>query len=110
MTEEQMERLAAVGLTAEDAEITPFNIQDYLQTEEDQLCYLQAALEEDDNAFLQTALGDIAKARGMTDIAEITGMSRTSLYKALSENAHPRFSTIRKIIDALGYQITLTHK
>ena len=110
MTEEQMERLAAVGLTAEDAEITPFNIQDYLQTEEDQLFYLQAALEEDDNAFLQTALGDIAKARGMTDIAEITGMSRTSLYKALSENAHPRFSTIRKIIDALGYQITLTHK
>lgn len=110
MTPERIAELASVGLTPEDCELHPFNIQDYLKTEEEQRLYLQAALAENDNAFLQTALGDIAKARGMTELAKELGIGRSSLYKALSAKGNPQFATIRKVIEALGFELTITAK
>ena len=67
--------------------------------------YLNAVLEEGNDAEIVTAIGHIAKAIGMTKIAEETGMSRPSLYKALSEGAKPQFSTIMKVLKAVGVQI-----
>jgi probable addiction module antidote protein len=67
--------------------------------------YLNAVLEEGDEAEIVTAIGHIAKAIGMTKIAEKTGMSRPSLYKAFSEGAKPQFSTIMKVLKALGGQL-----
>ena len=67
--------------------------------------YLNAVLEEGNDAEIVTAIGHIAKAIGMTKIAEETGMSRPSLYKALSEGAKPQFSTIMKVLKAVGGQI-----
>ncbi|MFV0530444.1 MAG: addiction module antidote protein [Flavobacteriales bacterium] len=67
--------------------------------------YLNSVLEEGDNDDVIVALGHIAKAIGMTKIAEETGMSRPSLYKALSDGAKPQFSTIMKVLKAVGGQI-----
>lgn len=92
------------------SELKRFNIQDHLKTKEDQRLYLQAALAENDSAFLQTALGDIAKARGMGELADAVGVSRTSLYKSLSKDGNPRFDTVRKIIEALGFELTISSR
>jgi probable addiction module antidote protein len=86
---------------------TPFDVADYLKTPEDMAAYLQACFEEapDDAAFIAGALGDIARAKGMTEVARKTGMSRESLYKALSGNRAPGFDTILKVTAALGLRI-----
>ncbi len=86
-------------------ETAKFDIADYLDNNEMITEYLNAVLEERDDAKLVTAIGHIAKAIGMTKIAEKTGMSRPSLYKALSEVAKPQFSTILKVLKAIGAQI-----
>lgn len=78
---------------------------EYLKTEEDMAAYLEAALEENDPTLVSAALGDIAKAKGMTDIAKKTGLGRESLYKALSQEGNPEFSTVMKIISALGLKL-----
>ena len=78
---------------------------EYLKTEEDMVAYLEAALEENDPTLVSAALGDIAKAKGMTDIAKKTGLGRESLYKALSQEGNPEFSTIMKVISALGLKL-----
>ena len=78
---------------------------EYLKTEEDMAAYLEAALEENDPTLVSAALGDIAKAKGMTDIAKKTGLGRESLYKALSQEGNPEFSTIMKVISALGLKL-----
>lgn len=79
----------------------------YLKTEEDMLAYFEACLEEggDDAAFIAKALGNIAKARGMTQLARDTGLGRESLYKALSGEGNPSFATILKVTRALGLQL-----
>jgi probable addiction module antidote protein len=82
-----------------------FEIADYLDSKEMIAEYLNTVLEEGDNADLINAIGHIAKAIGMTKIAEETGMSRPSLYKALSEGAKPQFATIMKVLKAIGGQI-----
>lgn len=87
---------------------TKFDIADYLDSNEMIAEYLNTVLEEGDNDDVIAALGNIAKAIGMTKIAEETGMSRPSLYKALSDGAKPQFSTIMKVIKAVGGQITVT--
>ena len=69
--------------------------------------YLNSVLEEGNDTEMVTAIGHIAKAIGMTKIAEETGMSRPSLYKALSEGANPQFSTIMKVLKAIGGQIQI---
>ncbi|EIF5112625.1 addiction module antidote protein [Escherichia coli] len=77
---------------------------EYLKSEEDIAAYLDACLEEagDDAAFIAAALGDIARARGMTRLAKETGIGRESLYKALSGDGNPSFGTILKVTKALG--------
>lgn len=89
---------------------TPWDVVDYLKTEEDMAAYLEAALEDGDPSLVAAALGDIARARGMTQIARETGLSRESLYKALSPEGNPEFSTVLKIVRALGLQLHATAK
>jgi probable addiction module antidote protein len=82
-----------------------FDITDYLYSNEMIAAYLNAVLEEGNDAEIVIAIGNIAKAIGMTKIAAETGMSRPSLYKALSDGAKPQFSTIMKVLKAIGGQI-----
>ena len=84
-----------------------FDIADYLDNEEMITEYLNAALEDGDEKTLIVAIGHIAKAIGMTKIAEKTGLSRPSLYKALSEDSKPQFSTILKVLRAIGGNIQI---
>jgi probable addiction module antidote protein len=77
----------------------------HLKTEEDMAAYLEAALEEGDSALIAAALGDIARAKGMTKVARDAGLGRESLYKALSSSGNPEFSTILQVIQALGLQL-----
>lgn len=83
------------------------DIADYLDSNEMIAEYLNAVLEEGNDDEIVTAIGHIAKAIGMTRIAEETGMSRPSLYKALSDGAKPQFSTIMKVLKAVGGQIRI---
>ena len=80
---------------------------EHLKTEEDMAEYLEACLEEagDDPAFIVTALGTIARARGMTQVARDAGLSRESLYRALSGEGNPEFVTILKVVKALGLRL-----
>ncbi|MEA5127614.1 MAG: addiction module antidote protein [Proteiniphilum sp.] len=89
-------------------ETSKFDIADYLDNNEMIAEYLNAILEEGNNADIITAIGHIAKAVGMTKIAEETGLSRPSLYKALSDGAKPQFETIMKVLKAIGGQIRVT--
>lgn len=82
-----------------------FNIADYLDSKEMIAEYLNNVLEEGDNDDVITAIGHIAKAIGMTKIAKEAGLSRTSLYKALSDGSKPQFATIMKVLRAIGGQI-----
>ena len=84
---------------------TKFEISDYLEDPQVIVSYLNILLEEGTSDELIVALGHITKAIGMTKIAEKTGMSRPSLYKALSEGAKPQFETIHKVLKAIGGQI-----
>jgi len=86
-------------------ETTPWDVADYLETPEDCAAYLDACLEEGDAAFVAKALGDIARARGMTQIARETGLSRESLYKALSGERSPSFDTVLKVARAIGVRL-----
>jgi probable addiction module antidote protein len=81
---------------------------DYLKSEADMAAYLQACLEEapDDPAFLAAALGDIARAHGMVQLAKETGITRDGLYKALSKDGNPSLGTVLKVIHALGLKLT----
>ena len=88
-------------------EATRFEIADYLDNNEMIAEYLNTVLEEGTNDEIVTAIGHIAKAIGMTKIAEETGLSRPSLYKALSNGAKPQFSTIVKVLKAIGGQIKI---
>ena len=86
---------------------TPYDVADYLSTPEDCAAYLDACFEEADGdaAFIARALGDIARARGMTRVAQDAGLSRESLYKALSGARSPDFATILKVTRALGVRL-----
>lgn len=85
---------------------------EHLQTDEDMALYLEACLEEagDDPAFIVKALGTIARAKGMSQLARDTGLGRESLYKALSGEGNPSFATIIKVIGALGVQLHATQR
>jgi probable addiction module antidote protein len=78
---------------------------EHLASEEDMAAYLEAALQEGDAALIAAALGDIAKAKGMSQIARETGLGRESLYKSLSAEGNPEFDTIMKVINSLGLQL-----
>jgi probable addiction module antidote protein len=85
-----------------------FDVSDYLKDEETIAAYLNAVLEENDQDLLLGAIGDIAKARGMKQIARKAGLGRESLYKALAPGAKPRFETIMGVLRALDVNLTLT--
>jgi probable addiction module antidote protein len=84
-----------------------YDVAEHLRTPEEMAAYLEACLEEadDDAAFVARALGDIARAKGMTEVARDAGLSRESLYKALSGERTPNFETILKVVRALGIKL-----
>ena len=86
----------------------PWDPADHLKTEDDMAAYLEAALEEGDPALIAATLGDIARAKGMSQVAREAGLGRESLYKALSSTGNPEFGTILKVITALGLQLHAT--
>ena len=87
--------------------ISSWDASEYLDNEDDAAAYLNAALEDGDPAILQAALGDVAKARGMSAIARQAGLGRESLYKSLSLEGNPSWATITKVLDALGLQLEI---
>jgi probable addiction module antidote protein len=84
---------------------TLWDAAENLENEEDMVAYLEAALEQNDPSLIATALGDIARAKGMSQISKETGLGRESLYKALSPEGNPEFSTILKVVSALGLSL-----
>lgn len=86
-------------------EITRWDVTEYLNTEADIAAYLNAVVEENDPMLLQAALGDIAKARGMSNVARAAGVGRESLYKSLSISGNPSFQTIVKVSRAFGLKM-----
>jgi probable addiction module antidote protein len=84
-----------------------YDVADYLATEDDMAAYLQACFEEadDDAAMIAAALGDIARAKGMSSIAEATGLSREGLYRTLSDDGNPSFSAVLKVMKAMGLKL-----
>jgi probable addiction module antidote protein len=87
----------------------PFDIVSELDSPEAIEEYFRQVMEGGDSDEIIDALGVIARARGMTKLAEVSGLGRESLYKALSPNAHPRFDTILKVTRALGLNLTVAH-
>jgi probable addiction module antidote protein len=83
----------------------PWDAAEHLETKEDIAAYLEAALEEGDPNLVVAALGDIARSKGMTNIARETGLGRESLYKALSIEGNPEFATVLKVIQSLGLRL-----
>jgi len=86
----------------------PFDSSRYLETEEDVAHYLDAVLEDNDSALLGHALGLIARARGMTEIAKETGLAREALYRALSAQGNPELAMVMKVMKALGLRLSVT--
>ena len=86
---------------------TRYDVAEHLRTPEEMAAYLEACMEEadGDSAFIAKALGDIARAKGMTQVALDVGLSRASLYKALSGERSPGFDTILKVVNALGLKL-----
>lgn len=85
--------------------VRQFDLADYLQTDEDIAEYLSQVLDEGDIDELLRAIGHVAKARGMAQIAQVSGLGRESLYKALAPGAKPRFDTILRVVHALGVNL-----
>jgi len=84
--------------------VTPYNTADYLKTAEDVAGFLEALIEEDPS-LVPAALGDIARAQGMTEVARRAGLSRENLYRALSEGGNPSADTLFKVFAALGIKL-----
>ena len=78
---------------------------DYLKTDRDVIAYLEAAFEDGDSGVVAAALGDIARAKGMTKVARQAGLGRESLYKALSADGNPELGTVLRVVRALGIKL-----
>ena len=98
---------AKTGATPLKTKTTPYDVAEHLRTPEDMAAYLDAWLDEapDDAQGIARALGDIARAKGMTQVAKDAGLSRESLYRALSADGNPSFATILKVAKALGLKL-----
>ena len=83
----------------------PWDPAEHLETDEDMVAYLNAALEDGDLSLVMAALGDIARARRMTSVARETGLARESLYRSLSADGNPEFGTVLKVVRALGLRL-----
>ncbi|MEO6078714.1 MAG: addiction module antidote protein [Steroidobacteraceae bacterium] len=84
-----------------------FEVSEYLRDEADIAAYLEAALAEDDPRLLAAALGDVARARGMTQVSRDTKLSREALYRALSADGNPELITLTKVLRALGLRLSI---
>jgi probable addiction module antidote protein len=89
------------------ADLPEFDVTEYLGDDKAIAEYLNIVLEENDPAALAQALGTVARARGMSDIAKASGIGREALYKALRADAQPRYETISRVCTALGFKLTL---
>ena len=87
--------------------VYPFDPAEHLETEEDILYYLEAAMEGNDPKHIASALGDVARSKGMTEIAKKAGVGRQALYSALSENGNPTLETLTAVLSALGLELTV---
>lgn len=85
-----------------------YDTADYLKSEADMVAYLEACMEEagDDPTVIAAALGDVARAHGMTELAKKTGLTREGLYKALTKEGNPSLGTVLKVVHALGMKLT----
>jgi probable addiction module antidote protein len=88
-------------------ETTKFDVADYLDSNEMMVAYLNTILAEGNDADVIVAIGNVAKSIGMTKIANETGLSRPSLYKALSDGSKPQFETVMKVLRAIGGQLQI---
>ena len=86
----------------------PWDPAEHLETEEDMVAYLNVALEDGDLSLIMAALGDIARARRMANVARESGLGRESLYKSLSPNGNPEFATVLKVVNSLGLRLHVT--
>jgi probable addiction module antidote protein len=86
---------------------TRWDTADHLKTREDIAGYLDAVLDDGDPELLKLALGNVARAKGMTDIAKAAGLGRQSLYKALSPDGNPEFATVVNVLKALGLRLSI---
>ncbi|GHV86117.1 putative addiction module antidote protein [Spirochaetia bacterium] len=89
---------------------TKWDLAKHINTQEDVFGILEAALEENDTALLLAVLGDIARSKGMAQIAKDVNLARESLYRSLSTEGNPSFSTVAKVLDNLGFQLSLKQK
>lgn len=87
--------------------VIPFDPATHLETEEDILFYLEAAMEGNDAKHIASALGDVARSKGMTEVARKAGVGRQALYNALSENGNPTLETLVAVLGALGLELTV---
>jgi probable addiction module antidote protein len=87
---------------------TKWDVVDYLKTDKDMADYLEAAMEDGHPAVIAVAIGNIARAKGMTLVARKAGIGRVSLYKAFSPNGNPEFATVLKVVKALGLRLHAT--
>ena len=92
----------------EEAKLSRWDAADYLEDLEDIVYYLEAAFHEGDPRLITAALGDVARAKGMADIAGKAGLRRESLYKALSSSGNPKFTTIVSVLKSLGIRLQPT--
>jgi len=96
-----------MGVSTVAEQFRRFDAADYLEAPEDMHAYLEAAVQDGNPAVLAAALGAVARARNMAQLARETGMTREGLYKALSPGGNPAFGTVAKVARALGYELTL---
>jgi probable addiction module antidote protein len=87
--------------------VRPFDAAEYLRDETDIAAYLEAAAAEEDPRVLAAALGAVARARGMADLARKTGLTREALYRSLSAEGNPELATLTKVLKALGMRLTI---
>jgi probable addiction module antidote protein len=95
---------------AKKTKTRPWDAAEHLTSGDDMAAYLEAALEDGDPAVVTAALGDIARAKGMSEIARKAGVGRESLYKALSPEGNPEFATVLKVVHSLGLRLHATAK
>ena len=94
----------------EKVTIADWDAADYIETKEDVLEYLIAAMEENDPEFLLAAIGDIARSKGMTQLSRELDLDRKGLYKSFSAGGNPSFLTVAKVLDNLGFQLNVQRK
>jgi probable addiction module antidote protein len=90
--------------------VKDFDAADYIETKEDLIAYLDAALAEGDTKFLLRAIGTVARSKGMARLARKLNLSREGLYDSLSPKGNPSFATVVKVLDNLGFQLSIQQK